>query len=794
MTRDRSACKPLLLPTLALCCAACGGGGGGGAVPSDALNEGVYDEAAFSYVDPKPVSYHPLTKPVFAAVRRDEVAHLVSAAAASFELDDKIAYDESGVSYPPIPDAATADLRLRNATTGDVDGDGRPELLVIGTFGPEEFESLRVNVLKKVGAQWLLLGSFEPGGAGESYATGRVEAGDFDGDGRDEILVSATYYEGSGLWHSWVRVFEDPIQAGGFGAVAHAFEYPGVRATRAIAAQLDEDGEMELVLHVGNAGGDGGKGYVLDDAVRGYAAMLSVPLYSDATLRTVELVAFQRDDDALQEIAVVEDTNAQKLVIEVFDDSAAGFALLKKYGAVSSGLVSSSGFGPDWMRRAKAGDVDGDGREDLVVLVMTKSGSEYTLATRVHWSNGTVTQETGGFATSVPQGWDLALADRNSDNACELVVSYVTKSNSSGNTHLYTRVKEFDASTASKLKNTFLGGPFTLPEPTEVVLAGDDFDMDGVRMRWKGVKFKKLPDPTLIVVLAAPPTKKGISQAYDASDVSYTSKHGYSTSYEVTRGDSWSIALGFELEDPTGLNGISFKASLKGAVEHSMGTTGTVEQSTTFTGGYDEDVVLFEGTLHMIYIYEWVAAANPACIGTEVSINVPLETKIYKWTRTFFEDTFGARSPIPADLLTHTIGNPSSYPRHNDAMAILEDYEGFEGDSVTVGQGKGSNAVGLSMEDCLTNETKWSVEVELEAEGKVAGITFGKSRGITRDWVWTSSTTKGTEYEGRIGDIHQSGDYFTWGYDVGMFTYRRTDQAVPFQVLQFWTDPWGSGY
>ena len=111
--------------------------------------------------------------------------------------------------------------------------------------------------------------------------------------------------------------------------------------------------------------------------------------------------------------------------------------------------------------------------------------------------------------------------------------------------------------------------PFPLSGPQPLVLAGDDFDMDGVRMRWKGIKFQQLPDPTLIVVLAAPPTKKGISQNYGGSEMSYSTSHGYSTSYEVTRTKTLSLSGGFEAEDPTGWNGGGFKITVGGALSTS---------------------------------------------------------------------------------------------------------------------------------------------------------------------------------------------------------------------------------
>jgi hypothetical protein len=330
---------------------------------------------------------------------------------------------------------------------------------------------------------------------------------------------------------------------------------------------------------------------------------------------------------------------------------------------------------------------------------------------------------------------------------------------------------------------------------THVVVAADDFDMDGVRMRWKGIKKLHLPNPIPIAVLAAPPTKGGISQNYDGTEVSYSTSQGETYSYQTTTGHSLSLAVGVDLEDPTGAFGATAKVTLKGAVEKSETSASTVQTSVSFTGGYDQDVVIFQGTLQLTYVYEFVAAADPKVIGTEAAVNISLDTKVYKWTRTFFEDTFGSNSTLPADLFTHAIGDPSTYPTHLAAAALLQTYEGYEGETVTVGQGKGTNGVGLDLETVLTTGTQWSFEMEVEAEVKLGGPTFGITKGITNDWVWENVATEGTSYGAEIGDIQLSSDYFTWGYDAGLFTYARTDSVKPtVQVVSFWTEPWGGGY
>ena len=207
---------PVLLAFTGFACGG-GGGGGGGTGGSDTLNEGVYDVTSFGYVDPKPQSYQPLTKPTFAAVRCDEVAVLVGDADKSFEVDDKKTYDANGISYPKIPSEATAGLAVIQAIHPDIDGDGRPDLVVLGRVGASGSAILRVNILTFVNAQWVKIGTFDCNTAGDHFEneSATLSYGDVDGDGREEIIVAATLDT-----DSWVRVYEDPIQGAGFGVIA----------------------------------------------------------------------------------------------------------------------------------------------------------------------------------------------------------------------------------------------------------------------------------------------------------------------------------------------------------------------------------------------------------------------------------------------------------------------------------------------------------------------------------------------------------------------------------------------
>src|SRR5262245_27669863 len=557
--RSRSRLSCLLAFALSISAASCGGGGGGGGAASSSeagVNEGTYTAESFGYVDPKPAWFHPLRKPTFAAVRRDEVACVVGASSTSVMIEDAVT---GTASNPTFPAGASADLDPIDSATGDLDNDGTPELVVIGSYGPPEERGLRVRVFAMIAGAWMALGSFDVGAPGEVFLVGRVDVGDVDGDSRDEIVVAAQRLDGTSV----VRIFEDPIEGAGLGLLAKEMVFAPTKEVRAITAQLDDDPAKELVIAT-TFGAKSGEVRAFDDATAGYAPMLATPVFAASNLLSLDLVALNRDDDARDEIAVLRTTDDQKVTVNLYQDAVDGFDFIASSLPHTAGIWTTDSARS--LRRAAAGDLTGDGKDELAYFVLRSVSGVAHRDVVVYWGTGeTVKHDASGSGLiSDYTGWDLCVVDRDADGIAEIVFADVFHSDLQGAVLQWQSLK-FDGGEASKLAVAASGSQLIGGTPGAVVVAGEDFDMDGVRMRWKGVKFQRLPNPIPIAVLCAPPTKKGISQNYDGSEVSYSTSTSIETAYESSTGSSLSLSVGFEFEDVTGAFGASFKASLKGA-------------------------------------------------------------------------------------------------------------------------------------------------------------------------------------------------------------------------------------
>ena len=777
-----------LLAPLLLLLSACGGGSGGGG-RGNPTNAGAYEAEAFGYVDPYASDFHPLGRDaVFAAVRRDEVACLFTGSSAPFAIEDLAADAETTA----VPATATAGITVLETATGDLDGDGKPELVLLGTFGSAGARGLRVRVLGMSGGvgpnvgTWTLLGSFDAGASAENYRSGRVDVGDVDGDGRAEIVVAAT----RGAYVSWVRVYEDPVDGAGQGVLLRELSYPGARAVRGICAQLDDDLGKELAVHV-QLNGSAAEGHVFDDASHDFVQLTSSadPLYtgSGSGYFTGDLLAVNRDEDGRDEIALVR----LPATMDVFDDAPAGFALIDTQSGFVNYMVEWQPDDPLLMRRLDSGDLDADGLDEVVLLLPHEElplGLIESVGVLTLWGAGGNSLLEQNI-TSVPElrGWDVAVVDHDADGLDE-IVSAVTSG-----TQVRWSGWEYDPDAAGDLAS--YGGPAGLgSEPasnTHVVLAGDDFDVDGVRLRWTGEKFQRLPNPIPMALLAAPPTKAGISQDYDASDVTYSMSQGWEYSYETSTTHSGSLTLGWKWKDVFGVAEVSVKGTLKGALKFSYGESNSVSTSVSYTGSHDHDVVIFQGTLHMVYVYEILSAHEPGVVGTEMTINVPVGTKVYKWTPEYFEERFGPDTFLADAPLEHVIGDPASYATEGEASEIAD----FAGNPVTVGQGHGSNGCELALENEITQGDGWSWGIEVDVETEIGGFQGGLSYGFEREHLWEVKVSRGTSYECTIGDIADPSQWEAWAYDTGIFTYTyEMPERSPYQVVTFWTQPWGSGY
>lgn len=247
-----------------------------------------------------------------------------------------------GSFAPPTVHAVAGSRYYAFAAVGDVDGDGQPDIVMLG--GSDLFTST-LNVLRGNGNGGFTAGPVRSG-AGDMAA---IVVADFDGDGHPDVLSAAgSFLRGNG--------------DGSFGAPQAAWSTVGVFDHIAFA-DFDRDGRLDLALTTAPAGGFvtvmRGRGDGRFDELDSYAAVLGA-----TTLGVTDV-----DGDGSVDIVVgltgpgvlTSGTQAGTLTQFLLGHGDGRFV-----GAPAWPSPSLAGAGPSAMSALALADLDGDGVTDLV--------------------------------------------------------------------------------------------------------------------------------------------------------------------------------------------------------------------------------------------------------------------------------------------------------------------------------------------------------------------------------------------------------------------------------------------
>ncbi len=777
----------------ALLATSCSGGGGGGGNagpgPGSGIDEGTFSIEAFGYEDTDPSGFHPLGTDGTQLLSRKELAIFLpmegTQAAGGWLLDDPSA----GHAQLFNATALQPDLRrVLAVASGDLDGDGREDIVIcVGGSGiPTRLATLQRTVAGGTLVTTIITLSAQ-------ITDARLALGDLDGDGRDEIALATIEPFGR------LRVFGGPDV--NFAQLHSAVFSTNVTEASVCMVQLDDDVELELCFSV--TAGFSKYLRLIDDASADFALLRDTTDVASTGGQDAFVLGADTDGDGIDELVVC------SLQPDIF-----GELRVRTYRFIGGNLIGGvtftssldffiDGFPGAWS--AVAYDPSGDGREHVAVVLPISSGSRFRLLTLNPTSSASWT---AGPAVNLEVSHEFAqvtliAGDHDSDGDEELYAGFHTGSGSTKTR----RVAIYDPGIG--------GAPVYLPIATAAGAGANfspamtlaDVDADGLAIRYTGLAFLSLADPMPIAVLAAPPTRAGISQNYGGSSTSYGVASSTAQSYGVTNRVTASVYAGFSITGLLGVFGASATKTLSEQLERTSTTTEKVTQVQAFAGAHDDDVVIFQSTLNKSYEYEIIGAPDPTLIGTYMTIDVPVSTRVYKWTVPYYNASMTPANQIGADVLSHAIGDPASYRTLAELDSDTGAYVGWRSQELGVGQGNGTNAAGIELEDEQATSEQRTFSVDYEVGITAGGATFGGSFGVSDGSIYSITASQTTSYVGAVGDISSPADYSAWRYDFGLSVYQRgvladaggqpsgLDPGVrPFQVVTYWVTPTGSQY
>jgi hypothetical protein len=599
----------------------------------------------------------------------------------------------------------------------------------------------------------------------------------------------------------------------------------------AVFANLDDDRRPEIAALI-DAGSDLER-RIFDDSGNGYASLGVVKneelgiVGAPFVVMGLRLEAGDFDHnrldsdnepigDARDELAAVVDgyfVNGQDgnpgIRAAYWDDAKANFAALpgRESSQTDFGTVhpdSSYRYTHDWGWRTLVTDSNGDGQDELFFLARQPGDTNFDWGLfhlsfgkeAKSWTSGveytTLVEEVSGSAPAFMG----AVAGRTDSLGSDVVVAV----NDDGTVRSY---RVFADNTDLPYQSDVDTLPtFDAPNGKAVWVAGGDWDADSLRIRFTGSKWLQITRPQPIAIVVAAPAKEGISQNYDDTTTSYGTAvtGGKSTSEEY--GVSNKLTLSFEVSVPV-LDFLSANAEVEMERQFSRSHTSTslVRYGTSYGGAYPDDVVIFNGTLCMRYEYEVLGGSDKDVIGTRMTIDEPVDARIYKWTVGYYNMSLrDEASPIGKDVLSHTAGDPASYPstqRRNqlvksNGMRLPNAWATPE--AASVGQGRAWRSLSISVSeeqettDTLTLSTSYT-------GGFSAFVGASYTQGYDETSAYSVIVGSETEYEGTVGDIELIDDYEEWYYSFGLFVHPVTlagGESV--QVVNFWTEGFGPGY
>ena len=591
------------------------------------------------------------------------------------------------------------------------------------------------------------------------------------------------------------------------------------------AGDVDGDGRDEIVLTGWDIGGSPFvKAWLLDDHLAGYEQLKRWHDQDDmvfddrAHMPSVALADY--DADGVDELAFVVVDYHGEARLQIYDDLAAEFARIHAYAFSRSGSVQ-------WDRgerrpQLRAADLDGDGRPDLAVAFRD------TYAEDRGWHVFAYFVARGDEVFVAKTAWyeDLSLevGDGDRDGRSEIYMTHtrVETFDESGMTMpgmdkyqaavgyqvqvlelppdepdefsaLFTSTRELPE--PIRIRPSQFGGEF--PPTVHPLVAVGDWDGDNTVVRYTGEHWLATSHPRIVVAMAMPPVwAPPVAQDNDNSTwVGY----GQVAETSATEGNeisvSTSVTLSVEGGDPFGIVEASAGVTLSQELTKTQSTTQSVSTGVKQLANWSaepDDAVVFVATEYHRYQYEIIAHDDPARVGELVTLDVPIQTNTFKKSVAAFNEQNGEEPDLGAETFAHVIGDPRSYPGKTDRDALISEHSGWTAPAAaadplyTVGETAGGGTeVFIEVSQETAEATARSLGVEVSAGFKVGGVGVETSVGVTNTAIYEISVSEATEYAGSVADIASS-DYADKTYTFGMFVYNFTrDDGVGYQVLNW---------
>ncbi len=724
--------------------------------------------------------------------------------------------------------------RLIEAVNGDVDGDGKDEIVVASIYTHHQnpscnIDHIRITIVDDADNGFLALDSIDTYdmvipelALNASFYFADIALGDFDGDNKQEIALSGSigYIDADDEPVTSVTsifwVFDD---AENNFAELHKENSIGPDVYSMTIASGDFDGDEKDEIVVMGKDGTSMQAWAYDDHDAGYVQLYNwrdtAEIFCDsATYGNVAIADV--DGDSVDEIIFLGNPNPGAIYWEVYK-----FAGGTSFSRIKSELqVPSSGifFDGSDAPAIRTGDFDGNGKQDVIAGVSISNPGRWQTLYYIPSSDAGGLLELGHTARM-----HIAVGDSDRDGLDEILIARPEEVSVNNYQYLIEQW-EYELQGTQIVFNMYdswaenftpefdLYGNAILPHP---LMAMGDYDGDNMVVKYTGEHWISVTDPRIVVAMAMPPVWNGITQDYGSTYAGF----GESSSYSEDRSTEVTVSAGITISvsggDPFGIIEVEASTALEMEFSKTQTTTNSVSLGIRRYAYWNEDepdnYVVFAATRYHCYKYEIIRHPNPEYLTDEnkfITIDVPLETNTFKQTVAAYNDG-GTYMPIGDETFRHTLGDPGSYRTRGEMADILYTdngdlpgpiYDSELGSSgwsmppqgyplipVDLG-GAGGTELSIEISEDNSSATSLSLGVTMAAGLSVAGVGFEASVGVAGAEAYSVTVGDSTTYDGSVGEIHQ--DYYDdYYYNFGLFVYNfMREDGMKYQIMDWVVD------
>ena len=318
-------------------------------------------------------------------------------------------------------------------------------------------------------------------------------------------------------------------------------------------------------------------------------------------------------------------------------------------------------------------------------------------------------------------------------------------------------------------------------------------DDDTSYMTYTGKHYYTYSDPQVLAVLASPSyfsdllDRDDLSGNYAESSTTYSSMKGTENGTSSSSTISVGAYVSFEQEFSVfgvKIGSVEAEAAFTSGFTYETEHTSSLEQSITYETTSGEDRVAFYSIPMEIYEYtSYISDGTGKYTKVTSTVSIPHEASIGLIDLSDYENIAEDYSVLPSisgSVLTHTIGDPSSYPSAPSAGSKAYNGDPAKVDFTAAGGGSGiTQEISFSTSDSknYTNTTS----IETKAGAGAGGVTAGVVAGSESSAGKVSVNTAGGSFSGSLQNMPIEAQPYGYGMNWRIFcyNYRSGNQAFP---------------